>query len=197
MVWYISSNTRLDISFAVHQCFQFTHNTKPSHETAVKMICCYLQITNYKVLVFNLFNKLVVYFHADAYFSGLWGHKKPRDPICDRSRTGFVVTVSSFILFLVSKIQTKISLSTLQYEYVALSWSARQSIPLKSLITEVIDNLGIDSEKLKFVSISTVYKRNNGDMVVSTFPRMTPTSNHIDLKYQSFCQNIGKEIFDL
>ena len=31
-----------DKSFAVQQCARFTHNTKVSHETAVKKICTYL-----------------------------------------------------------------------------------------------------------------------------------------------------------
>ena len=45
MMLYLASNTRPDISFAVHQCARFTHNTNVSHETAVKMICRYLQGT--------------------------------------------------------------------------------------------------------------------------------------------------------
>ena len=42
MMFYLASNTRPDISFALHQCARFTHNTKSSHETAVKRICRYL-----------------------------------------------------------------------------------------------------------------------------------------------------------
>ena len=69
-----------------------------------------------------------------------------------------------------SKIQTEIYLSTLNSEYVALSHSVRSLLPLKSLIKEIIDNLVIDSEKLKFVSSSNVYKENNGAIVVATSP---------------------------
>ena len=60
-----------------------------------------------------------------------------------------------------SKLHTYIALSTLYSEYVALSHSFRALLPLESLIKEVIDNLGIDIEKLKFVSISTIYEENN------------------------------------
>ena len=49
---------------------------------------------------------------------------------------------------------------------MALSHSVRALLPLKSLIKEVIDNMGIDSENLKFVSRSTVYEDNNGAIVV-------------------------------
>ena len=42
MMVYLASDKRPDISFSVHQCAWFTHNTKASHETAVKRICRYL-----------------------------------------------------------------------------------------------------------------------------------------------------------
>ena len=103
----------------------------------------------------------MVNFYADADFAGLWGHENPQDPICDRSRTGFVVTFANCPLLWVTKLQTEIALSTLHYEYVALSHSVRALPPLKSLIKEVIDNLEIDSEKLKFVSSSTGNEENN------------------------------------
>ena len=76
---------------------------------------------------------------------------------------------------------------------MALSHSIRALITLKSLIKEVIDNLGIDIEKLKFVSSSTVYMDNNGAIVVETSPRMTPISKHIAVKYHWFSQHVGRE----
>ena len=57
-----------------------------------------------------------------------------------------------------SKLQTEIGISTLHSEYVALSHSVRELLILKILIREIIYNLVIDSEKLKFVSRSTVYE---------------------------------------
>ena len=76
---------------------------------------------------------------------------------------------------------------------MALSHSVRALLPLKSLIKEVIDNLGIDCENLKFVSSSTVYEDNNRAIVVATSPRMTPTSKQIAVKYHWFRQHVGKE----
>ena len=91
------------------------------------------------------------------------------------------------------KLQTEIALSTLHSEYVAFSHSIRVLLPLKSFIKEVIDNLGLDCEKLKFVSSSTVYEDNNGAIVVATSPRMTPSSNHNAVKYHCFRQHVGKK----
>ena len=95
-------------------------------------------------------------------------------------------------LLWVSKLQTEIALSTIHSEYVALSHSVRALLPLESLIKEVIDNLGIDIENLKFVSSSTIYEDNNGPMVVAKIPRMTSTSKRIAVKYYWFRQHVGK-----
>ena len=75
---------------------------------------------------------------------------------------------------------------------MALSNFGGALISLNIPIKEVIDNLGIDSEKLNFVSRSNVYEENNGSIVVAKNPRMTPTSNHIAVKYHWFRQNVGK-----
>ena len=91
-----------------------------------------------------------------------------------------------------SKLQTEINLSTINSKYLELSHSVRELIALKVLIKEVVDNLGIDFEKLKFVSRSTVYEENNGAIVVTTSPEMPTTSKQIAIKYHWFRQNIGK-----
>ena len=158
MMLYLDSNTIPDISFYVHQCARFTHNTKSSHNTSVKRMCRHLLGTKDNGLVFNPYKEIVVGCYADEDFSGLWEHVNSQDPICARSRTGFVVTFSNFTLLCLSKIQKYISLSTLHSGYVILSNYVRALLPLKSLIKESIDNLVIDSDNLKLVSRSTVYE---------------------------------------
>ena len=106
MMLYLAPKKITDISFDAHQCAWFTHNTKESHETAAKRICCYHQGTNENVLVSNPSKKLVVGCYADAVFEGLWGNEDPQDLICDRSRNRFVVTFTNCPLLWVSKLQT-------------------------------------------------------------------------------------------
>ena len=57
---------------------------------------------------------------------------------------------------------------------------------MKSLIKEVIENLGIDSENLGFVSRYTIYEDNNGDVFIKTIPRMNLSSKRIAVKYHCF-----------
>ena len=51
---------------------------------------------------------------------GMWGNEIPQDPICARIRTGFMATFSNFHLLWVSKLQTDIHISTINYEDVIL-----------------------------------------------------------------------------
>ena len=92
-----------------------------------------------------------------------------------------------------SKIQTYIPLSILHYYYVALYHSVISLLSLKSFIKEVIYNLGVYSEKLKFLSSSTVYKDNNEAMVVSKSSMMTLISKKISVKYHWFRQHVENE----
>jgi hypothetical protein len=39
MLMYLSSNSRPDTQFAVHQCARFTHSPKRSHEVAIQRFC--------------------------------------------------------------------------------------------------------------------------------------------------------------
>ena len=121
----------------------------------------------------------------------LWGHENPQDPIFARSRTGFVLTFVNFPLLWLSKLHTEIYLSTLHSEYVALYHSVRALLPLKSFIKKVMENLGIDSKKVNYVSRSTVYNENNGSIVVAKNPGMNPKSRYISVKHHWFRHHIG------
>ena len=77
---------------------------------------------------------------------------------------------------------------------MALSQSLRDLLPIKNLITEVMENFKLD-RKIEFISKSTVYEDNNGAIRVATCPRLTPTSKFIAVKYHWFRQHVeNKEI---
>ena len=80
----MESNTRPDIPFSVIQCIWFTHNTKASHEMALKRICwCLLGIKD-KSPALNPSKIMVMDCYIYADFVRLWGHDNPRDAICDK-----------------------------------------------------------------------------------------------------------------
>ena len=77
-----------------------------------------------------------------------------------------MVKFSHCHLLWVSELYTYISPYTLYYEYVTLPHYVRDLLPLTIIIKSIIGNLVIYSEKLVFLSSSTVYEDNNCVMVV-------------------------------
>ncbi len=86
MLLYLG-HSRPDISFAMHQCAQYTHSSKQSHEDALKRIGHYLKGTLTKGLILNLSNDFRIDCYPDADFAGLWGRDDKQDPHCVRSQT--------------------------------------------------------------------------------------------------------------
>jgi hypothetical protein len=177
MLMYLASNSRPDIAFAVHQCARFTHSPKASHGEAIKRICRYLKGTITQGLIIrptreNL--KLDVY--VDSDFAGLWHQEDDQDPLCVKSRTGFVILLANCPLFWQSKLQGQVALSTMEAEYIALSTSLRSLLPLKTLVAEVATSL-LDDPTFITKTYSSVFEDNNGALLLAQTPRMSPRSN--------------------
>ena len=130
MMIYLSSNTHPEIQFAVHQCSCFTHCPRSIHKEAVKHIFQYLQGVNGKGLTFQPNTDLHLDCYVDADFDGLWIYKNDQDPVCMKSQTGYVLTLGGCPIQWSSKIQSEISISTTEAEYIALSQGMRELIPL-------------------------------------------------------------------
>ena len=80
----------------------------------------------------------------------------------------------------VSKLQTEISISTMEAEYIALSMAMHDLIPLWTLMDEVKELLGAKS--LPSCTYSEIFQDNNGDLILVTSPQMTLCSKHITIK---------------
>ena len=192
MLLYLSSNTRPDIQFAVHQVARFTHNPKRSHGQALKRIIRYLIHSPDEGIRFtpNLSEGLNCY--VDADFAGLWGHEDEQDPVSVRSRTGFTLTLFGCPIIWKSVLQTEQTLSTLAAEYVAFSTSMRELIPMRALLNEMGTKLDLDYVKTSVVR-STVFEDNQGCLSLVNVPKMSPRNKYLALKYHFFRSHIGEE----
>ena len=117
---YLASNSRPEIQFSVQKCASFLHNYWESHEDAIIRICRYHRDTQKKGLLIIPTRKLRVKCYVDSDFAGLSSYKDLHNPVCAISRSGYVVTFSNCPILWVSRLQTKIYLSTLQTDYVEL-----------------------------------------------------------------------------
>ena len=148
----------------------------------------YLQSTTDKGLVFTTSPDLALDCYADADFAGLWGQEDDQDPVCVKSRTGYVLLFGGCPLLWVSKLQTEIALSTMEAEYVALSQSMRDLLPMMIKSEQVLQQLNVDM--INVVVYSTAFEDNNGALILATMKKMTPCSKHIAIKYHHFKQAV-------
>jgi hypothetical protein len=131
MLQYLQNHTRPDITYAVSQCARFVHSPRRSHEEALIQIGQYLKCTIDKGLIFGPNNMLKINCYVDADFAGLWPHEDKEDPICVKSRSGYVICLSYCPVVWCNKLQHEITTSTMEAEYNALSITMRVLLPLK------------------------------------------------------------------
>ena len=98
MRMYLAQNSRPNIAYAVHQCARFTHAPKSSHATGIKRILRYLQGTKDKGLIMNPSTKFQVDSYVNEDFAGLWNVEPDQDPVCVKSRTGYLIMFMGYPL---------------------------------------------------------------------------------------------------
>ncbi len=131
----------------------------------------------------------------DADFAGLWGVESPLDSISVKSRTGFLVSLSTCYLLSKSSLQTSIAQSTGEAEYIALSQALRTLLPIRHTLEEILKfiKLNISFPTDVQTHTNTIHEFNTivhedknyigsglSSTILSsesTFPRSTPLSN--------------------
>ena len=150
MLMYLAGNTRPDIAYAVHQAARFTHGARNSHANGIKRILRYLKKTKTEGLILRPQQDLRVDCYVDADFGGLFAVEDKQDPGSVKSRTGYVIFYRGAPLLWVSKMQTQIALSTMEAEYIALSQSMRDLIPIREVLKEIM-SIVFEHQKVCFV----------------------------------------------
>jgi hypothetical protein len=192
MLMYLSSNSRPDIQFAVHQCARFTHFPRKSHEDAVLRLCRYLKGTGKQGLIFKPDKEMRLDCYVDADFAGLYNSEDRQDPVCVKSWTGYCLTLGTCPVLWVSKLQTEIALSTVEAEYIALSQSMWDLLPMRRLLQEIGTEMNLDFCRPAILH-STVFEDNNGALSLATSPRINPRTKHIAVKYHHFREHVGED----
>jgi transposase InsO family protein len=192
MLLYLAGNSRPDIAFATHQCGRFSHSPKASHEAAIIRICRYLKGTRDQGLILKPGSDLKVDCFVDADFGGLFGVEDPNDPICAKSRTGYVIMLAGCPLVWTSKLQTTIALSTQNAEYVALSQSLRDLVPIREMLLDLAGTLNIGTD-IPIVTQSKAFEDNAAALQFALSGKLTPQNKHIATKYHWFRSHIRSD----
>ena len=107
-------------------------------------ICRYLVGTKDRGMVFRPDKSKGLELFVDADFAGNWQNASEEHPDNCLSRTGFIIRYNGCNVIWKSHLQTEITLSTAESEYVALSRALRSMIPIISLLKEFQKVLKID-----------------------------------------------------
>ena len=135
-------------------------------------------------MLFTIDRTKSIYVFVDASFAGDWNKTWSDEATSVLSRTGFVLFYAGCPIIWLSKLQTEISLSTTESEYIALSHSLREAIPMMTMLEEIAKILPISIEMPKLHC--TVFEDNNSCIELVKFPKMRPRTKHIGLKYHHF-----------
>jgi hypothetical protein len=182
---YLEKSTRPDIAYAVHQCARFASDPRLEHTQAVKVIARYLKGTADQGLVCKPTNASFNCY-CDADFAGNWNSEiAEHDSSTARSRSGYLITYGNCPLIWASRLQTEIALSSTESEYISLSQSLREVLPLMRLVKELGQagfHLATDTPTVH----CKVFEDNVGALTMAQTPKMRPRTKHLNLKYHHF-----------
>jgi hypothetical protein len=135
--------------------------------------------------------------YLDAVFARINGHKKPVDPSCAKSCTGFVITFADVPILWKSHLQTETALSTMEAKIIALLACCRDLFPIIGMVEAVTCqvNLPIRETTMKL----SVHEDNSGALVLAKTlpPQLTPQSQYYAIKMIWFCKEIHKHCVQL
>jgi Reverse transcriptase (RNA-dependent DNA polymerase) len=192
---FLAASCRPKISCAVHQAARYSSDPRINHTEAIKRLARYLKANPEKGMYLRpTGHSFEVY--ADADFCGLWNIESPNKPVSAKSRTGYIIMYGGCPIIWASQLQTEISLSMTEAEYVALSTALRNTIPLMRLVNEIREKLQLPMDTVPKVHCKA-FEDNSGAVELSTVPKLRPHTKHINTKYHHFRQYVHDKLIKI
>jgi hypothetical protein len=188
MLSYLANSVRPEIQMAVHQTARFSVNPKRSHELAIMRLGRYLCNSCERGIIYKVDKSKGIEVYVDADFAGGWSSADSENADNVLSRTGFVICYANCLLIWCSKLQTEISLSTAEAEYIAMSYALRETIPIQNLVKEISCIFQLPEPVTDFCI--TVHEDNLSAIARAESLKFTPRTKHIAIKYHHFRSRI-------
>lgn len=164
---YLAVATRPDIAYAVGVLVRFSKNPGKRHWRAVKHLFRYLKGTLDLKLTYSPSSSRELFStFTDADHGG--------NPDNGRSTSGYVIKMGTGAVSWSSRLQSIVTLSTTEAEYVAAVSAAQEILWLRNFLTE----LGYS-----FSSPSTLYIDNQSALSVAKNPEHHGRMKHLDLRF--------------
>ena len=137
--------------------------------------------------------------YVDADFAGGWGHEDPLDPVCVKSRTGYMIEVMGCPVQWTSKLQPCIATSTMEAEYTALSMALRVVIPFMDVCRYFVSKFRPARGSSLITFKTTVHEDNMGALTLAKLEpgRSTPRSKFYAIKMHWFRSHLKPREIEL
>ena len=109
-----------------------------------------------------------------------------------KSRSGWVVRFAGAPITWASKMETVTAMSTTEVEYIALSTSLREVIPLMGLLKEVREQ-GLGVGNLPPRIHCTIFEDNSRALELTRLPKIRPRTKHINQSYHHFREHVERK----
>jgi hypothetical protein len=123
-------------------------------------------------------------------FAGNWNQSLvPFDPSMAKSRSGWIVFYAGCPVIWASKLQSQVAMSTTEAEYITMSQSLRDVLPIMFLVNKIKTH--------GFNVISTIpnifckaFEDNSGALELARMPKLRPRTKHINTCYHHFREHV-------
>ncbi|WJZ84043.1 hypothetical protein VitviT2T_003671 [Vitis vinifera] len=162
------TTTRLDISYVVHQVSQFMPSPRHLHLAAIRRIIRYLRGSPTRELFFPTGSSLQLVAYSDVDWAGC--------PNTRRSTTGWCMFLGDALISWKCKKQDRVSKSSTEAEYRAMSTTCSEIVCLRGLLEE----LGFPQ------TTSTPFHADNTSAIqIATNPLFHERTKHIEVDCHS------------
>jgi hypothetical protein len=187
---YLAQTTRPDIVYATHQLAKYSSDPREPHGEAVLYLIRYLKKTRDLGTCFKPNRDKGFECYCNADFSGNWNkHLTPFDPSTAKSRSGWIVFYAGCPVIWASKLQTQVALSTTEDEYITMSQSLRDVLPIMFLVQEICEK-GFQVIYTKPYVYCKVFEDNSSSLELARLPKLGPCTKHINICYHHFCEHV-------
>ena len=187
---YLAQTSRPDIMYAVHQIARFSSDPREPHGEAILYLVRYLMKTRNLGIRFKPDPSKGFECYCDADFSGNWNKfLASRDPATSKSRSGWIIFFSGCPIIWASKLQSQVAMSTTEAEYIALSMSLRDVLPIMFLLKEMRER-GFQVICTAPQVYCKVFEDNSGALELARLPKLRPRTKHINVCYHHFREHM-------
>jgi hypothetical protein len=183
--------------YAVHQIAKYSSDPLQSHDEAILYLVHYLKKTRELGIRFKPDPKKGFECYCDADFSGMWNKAfAPVDTSTSKLQSGWIVFYAGCPISWASKLQSQVVLPTTEAEYIAMSQSLRDIIPIMGLLQEMWEQT-FDVLCTKPYMYCKVFEDNSGILEMARHPKLCTRTKHINVCYHHFCKHMRKGLIKI